>query len=175
VFVPAWTAVVVGVIVVAGLGFLLGWIAAPSDDATPSNAVAGAPNTPNGQGSPNLPNGRPFPGFPGNGNDNRDDRDRRPSLPTQSGAYLGVYVESADDGARVRRVEPGSPAAEAGLEEGDVITELDGDDVSSTLDLARAVRSHDPGDSITVTYTRDGTSSEVNVTLASTPATRSAS
>src|SRR5215217_5576772 len=47
-------------------------------------------------------------------------------------AYLGVSVEDAEGGgARLADVRLGTPAAEAGLEQGDVVTEVDGQAVSS--------------------------------------------
>ena len=171
VFVPAWVAAVVAVLVVAGLGFAIGWIAAPRDDSDTSSAVATSPN----DGS--TDDG----GSTGGGNDrgNRtlpapDEQETVP--PLVSGAYLGVTLEESDDsGVRIGSVAEDSPAAEAGLEAGDVITAVDGDEVTSPLDLVRAIRQHDPDDEITITYTRNGTSAEARVTLAERPERQSVS
>jgi membrane-associated protease RseP (regulator of RpoE activity) len=187
VFVPAWVAVVVGVLFVAGLGFAIGWIAAPGDDSDASNAVAtqpgGSSETPatpddDSRPSPDFPG----PNFPGNGNGNRGeggnrDDDANPIPPLLRGAYFGVTVESVDDdgGARITAVAEDGPAAEAGLQAGDVVTRVDGEDVTSSLDLIRAIRQHEPDDSVTVTYTRNGTSSDAEVTLSERPTTQSVS
>ena len=68
-------------------------------------------------------------------------------------------------GAQVENVANGSPAAGAGLQAGDVITAVDGTAVSSPADLARLVRSHQPGDQVTITYTRGGNSTDAPVQL----------
>ena len=82
-------------------------------------------------------------------------------------AFLGVAVENAanNGGATVSQVRDGSPAADAGLKAGDVITKVGDTTVQNSTDLIRAVRSHDPNDKVTITYTRDGTSQEAQVTL----------
>ena len=83
--------------------------------------------------------------------------------------FLGVSTENAtgdQEGARIASIEDGSPAAGAGLQEGDVITAVDGEAVTSSADLARAVRSHEPGDQVKIAYTRDGNAAEVQVELA---------
>ena len=86
-------------------------------------------------------------------------------------AYLGVQIADADTGrgALIGGVEPGEPAAEAGLEEGDVIVELDGDAIADANGLTAAVRSHSPGDTVSVTYERDGDEASVDVTLGELP------
>ncbi len=84
-------------------------------------------------------------------------------------AYLGVGVEDADDGARIAQVREGSPALEAGLREGDVVTEVDGEEVASADDLRHAVESRKPGDSLELTVRRDGETTTVTVTLGTRP------
>ena len=78
-----------------------------------------------------------------------------------------MSVESAGNngGASVTSVRPGSPAADAGLKTGDVITKVGDTTIQSDADLIRAIRSHNPGDDVTITYTRDGTSAQAKVTL----------
>ena len=65
----------------------------------------------------------------------------------------------------------GSPAAEAGLAEGDEITALGGHSVSTAEDISQALVKYHPGDSISVTWV-DGTgqSHTSTLTLASGPA-----
>jgi putative serine protease PepD len=84
-------------------------------------------------------------------------------------AYLGVSVADAESGALVGAVEDGTPAADAGLAEGDVVTAVDGDRVGDASALTAAVRSHAPGDEIEVTYVRDGDEQTVQVTLGELP------
>jgi putative serine protease PepD len=85
-------------------------------------------------------------------------------------AYLGVSLSEATDGAEVASVRSGSPADEAGLEAGDVITAIDGETVS-TDDATSAINGKSPGDQITVTITRSGERSTLDVTLGTRPST----
>jgi len=76
--------------------------------------------------------------------------------------YLGVIVErpaSADTGGVVlASVTPDSPADAAGLIAGDTITAIDGISVAKIQDLATHLRDLDPGDTVSVSYERDGRS-----------------
>jgi len=83
-------------------------------------------------------------------------------------AYLGV--ELGDTAARVVTVRPNTPASKAGLQTGDVITSFGGTNVSSADDLREAINARKPGDRVSVTYTRNGKSHTVSLTLASRPA-----
>jgi putative serine protease PepD len=86
-------------------------------------------------------------------------------------AYLGVSLSEASDGAEVASVRSGSPADEAGLEAGDVITAIDGETVSTADDATSAINGKSPGDQITVTITRSGERSTLDVTLGTRPST----
>ena len=46
-----------------------------------------------------------------------------------------------------------------------MVTKIDDTAVADDDDLIRAIRSHDPGDDVTVTYTRDGNTAQAEVTL----------
>jgi putative serine protease PepD len=85
-------------------------------------------------------------------------------------AYLGVQVGDADNGALLGGIESGSPAADAGLQDGDVVTKVDDKQVSDATDLTAAIRAHAPGDKVTITYERDGDESTADVTLGTLPA-----
>jgi len=78
-----------------------------------------------------------------------------------------VNSDASGDGAHVQDVEPGSPAAAAGLTKGDVINALDGKPVIDNASLIVSIRSHLPGDTVTLTVVRDGKEREVKVELAS--------
>ena len=84
-------------------------------------------------------------------------------------AYLGVSIDSTAENARIAGVRSGTPAKHAGLKAGDVVTALGGRPVSTGDELASAIAAHKPGDTVSVTYTRDGKSHTVTVTLATRP------
>jgi putative serine protease PepD len=85
-------------------------------------------------------------------------------------AYLGVEIADADaGGALVGGVESNSPADDAGLRQGDVITKVDDTDITNSASLTAAIRSHEPGDQVTVTYTRGGDEHTARVRLATLP------
>jgi putative serine protease PepD len=81
-------------------------------------------------------------------------------------AVLGVGVADASGtGAYLQSVTPGSAAAQAGLAAGDLVTTFDETTISSAADLVSAVRSSQPGETVAVTYVRDGSEATVSVTL----------
>jgi S1-C subfamily serine protease len=68
-------------------------------------------------------------------------------------ALLGVQVDtSTSPGAAVVSVQANSPAAAAGLAAGDLIIGLDRTAIGSANDLSAALQSHQPGDTVTVTW-----------------------
>jgi putative serine protease PepD len=83
--------------------------------------------------------------------------------------YLGVGIEDADNGARLVEVRSGSPAAEAGLRQGDVVTGVAGSEIGSADALREAVAERKPGDSLEVTVERDGETMTVTVRLGTRP------
>ena len=86
--------------------------------------------------------------------------------------FLGVEGADASGnraGALVTSVSDGSPAAEAGLRDGDVVVAVDGRTVSSMIDLAAEVRTKQPGDRVELTVVRDGQEQTVEVTLGTAP------
>lgn len=83
-------------------------------------------------------------------------------------AYLGVSVADVTGdvrGALVREVIQGSPADEAGLREGDLITKIGDKTVQGGDTVVGAVRGFKVGEKVKITYVRDGQSHEVAVTL----------
>jgi putative serine protease PepD len=68
-------------------------------------------------------------------------------------------------GALVEQVLPGLGAAGAGIRQGDVITRIGDSTVNSVDQMLVAVRRHNPGDTISVTYTRDGSTQRANVAV----------
>jgi putative serine protease PepD len=91
---------------------------------------------------------------------------------TEAG-YLGVEGAEATGnraGAAIAAVEAGSPAADAGLTEGDVVVAVGGQRVSSMTDLAAKIRTSLPGDDVTLTIEREGQELDVTVQLGTAPA-----
>ncbi len=80
---------------------------------------------------------------------------------------IGANVRGTEslDGATVEDITPGQPAAEADIEVGDVIRKIDGKPVSSSKDLVVAIRSHVPGDKVTLTIERGKRTFDVEVGL----------
>ncbi|MBW3561196.1 MAG: PDZ domain-containing protein [Actinobacteria bacterium] len=76
-----------------------------------------------------------------------------------------AYGLTIDRGALIVRVEPGSAAHDAGLQDGDIVTAVDGEQVSSMVDLAAAIRGYQPGDQVRLTIVRDGQEVAIPVTL----------
>lgn len=77
------------------------------------------------------------------------------------------YGLGADSGAYISQVNAGSSAEQAGLQQGDIVTKLGDTDITSSSDLVLAVRSHNVGDTVTITYVRDGAENTAEVTLGS--------
>jgi S1-C subfamily serine protease len=94
-----------------------------------------------------------------------------------SGARLGVEFLTLDDkvaeernlniaeGALVTQVVPDSPAAQAGLQENDIITAVNSEKVDAEHSLRDRLLAYEPGDSIKLDVIRDGETMELDVTL----------
>ena len=95
--------------------------------------------------------------------------------------YLGVSVQDISpalaesfnlksrDGALVAQVEPNSPAARAGLKEGDVIAGVNGQSVADANQLTLAVGAIPPGTKIELTLRRDGKTEQIAATTGERP------
>lgn len=102
---------------------------------------------------------------------------------TAEHAFLGLGLAdgtaTADGvtraGALVKTVSSGSPAADAGIKADDVIVAIDGKAVAGAESLTGYVRAHASGDQVTLTLVRDGTSLDVDVTLATREETSTSS
>ena len=109
-------------------------------------------------------------------------RKRNPGSP-----WVGLLDPSVGGGGRARRgrasapaatgsgvtvqtlVNWGTPAFQAGLEEGDLVTSADGRPVGTIEDWQAAVRAHKPGESIAVEFTRHGATRKTTLTVAEDP------
>ena len=81
-------------------------------------------------------------------------------LSDQLATYFGVK-----EGVLVSEVSSGTPAADAGIQAGDVITAVNGRSVMSSADLVREVRQADPGSTLDVRLTRNRKEMNLKVTL----------
>ena len=79
--------------------------------------------------------------------------------------WLGVEGADADGGARVTKVAGGSPAAQAGLSNDDVIAAVDGTKIVSMSALRVALRGHHTGETITLVVSRSGQDLTMTATL----------
>jgi serine protease Do len=94
--------------------------------------------------------------------------------------YLGVYfarvppslaeVRDVPTGsAQITQVEPGTPAEEAGLQAGDIITRVDGQRLSDFNQLRTIIGNKQPGDPVELTLVRESDELTVEVTLGMRP------
>ena len=78
--------------------------------------------------------------------------------------YLASYYSDVEAGVLIVRVDPLSPAYEAGLRKGDIITKID--DVSVVDSFSTVIGKYKPGDEISIDYSTGGESKSVTVVLA---------
>ena len=80
---------------------------------------------------------------------------------------MGVSVDLtySGPGAQIKGVTSGGPAQDAGLDAGDVVVAIDGRSVSDSTELIVAIRTHAPGDTVTVEVKDGSGTRDVRVTL----------
>lgn len=69
-------------------------------------------------------------------------------------AWLGIMMDATEDGVRVRTVVHGSPAAAAGVQHGDLIRTIGGEDIQTPDQLRTRVQRSKPGDTIDIGLVR---------------------
>ncbi|WP_058743775.1 trypsin-like peptidase domain-containing protein, partial [Rothia kristinae] len=79
----------------------------------------------------------------------------------------GDKSQTFSDGAVIKRLSSDGPAQQAGLSTGDVITELDGRQITDAESLTASVREAAAGQKVTVKYQRNGSEKTAEVTLGS--------
>jgi serine protease Do len=87
-------------------------------------------------------------------------------LSVTTGAWIHV-----DPAANEKAIVKDSPAANAGLKDGDIITGLDGQAIDAQHQLDLLLLQHNPGDTVTLNVLRDGKAIDVDLTLGTRPAT----
>jgi putative serine protease PepD len=82
-------------------------------------------------------------------------------------ALLGVTPADTANGVRIATVKSGSAADDAGLKQGDVITAVGRTRITSSAQIRALIAGKQPGDALTLSIKRDGSSKTVHVTLGS--------
>lgn len=100
----------------------------------------------------------------------RSSQTTMPKMDKKSGgrkAATGLMPDFAysGEGVKIAGVSDDSPAAKAGLVNGDVITAFDGKPVKNLKDYSNYLKEHQPGDTVKFTIDRNGEKKEVNITL----------
>ena len=85
--------------------------------------------------------------------------------PKHSKALIGIYPERVENGVLVTSLVYGGGARAAGIEEGDVMTSIDGRSLSGDERLNEVMMDYRPGDVIAVEFLRDGQTMTTDVTL----------
>jgi putative serine protease PepD len=85
-------------------------------------------------------------------------------IPPAAAAEAGV-----PEGLFVQAVVPGGPSDQAGLQEGDVITSINGEPATSNIQLQEIAITKNPGDTVDIGYNRNGKSATAKVTLGTKP------
>ncbi len=89
--------------------------------------------------------------------------------------YMGIYGENVSkeiaelykirEGVVIRKVEQNSGAAEAGLQEGDIITSVDGESPVTFETIVLAINNKEVGDKLAISYYREGETFDTEVVL----------
>ena len=91
------------------------------------------------------------------------------SVITVTATVQQYYNLAVDAGALIVSVSSGSPADDVGLRAGDVITEMDGEDITTAAELSLDIASHQIGDEVEIVYYRGDAQESVTATLEEYP------
>jgi S1-C subfamily serine protease len=97
-----------------------------------------------------------------------------PTIQKENGLPVatGAWIPTADASASGESVQPGSPAADGGLQPGDIVTAVNGTTLDATHPLDMVTSQSAPGDSIKLDVLRDGKTTTLTVVLGTRAATR---
>ena len=90
-------------------------------------------------------------------------------LATVNQMVASFYNLAVDTGVLITQVTSGSPAEQAGLQAGDVITAIDSEEVSNAGELAQLINSYNIGQKVEITFWRGQTKDMVTLTLGESP------
>jgi serine protease Do len=92
---------------------------------------------------------------------------KHPALLVSTNDQYNSYAQSNNkpQGAYIADVSANGPAAKAGILKGDVITKINNNQVQNSSDLIHELYKYNVGDKITITYTRNGQTKQVQATL----------
>jgi len=155
----------------------------PGNSGGPLFNMAGEVVGVNTLGLPTDPTGLPLQGlfFAVPGNLVNDVAQQLIATGSISAPYIGISSTSldpaiaaandlpVDQGNFVQGVEEGSPAEDAGLEEGDIVTAVDGTEISLARTLPNILLDYQPGDEIELTVLRDDDEQTLPLTLGEAP------
>jgi membrane-associated protease RseP (regulator of RpoE activity) len=88
------------------------------------------------------------------------------SLPEHHRSWLGVFMQMTDTGAKVDYVHPDSPASNAGLQVGDIVSMINGKNFKDLDEFTTAVQDLGPGKELKMTFQREGAEHSATATLA---------
>ncbi|MFI5171035.1 MAG: PDZ domain-containing protein [Chitinophagales bacterium] len=105
--------------------------------------------------------------FPDSFNIEFDGKDMEDLIHIQSPSrgYLGVYLQDEENKVMVTGVDDQSAAFDAGLKEGDIITEINGNKMETYDDIMEFMETTKPGDKISISFERDGKKEKTEATL----------
>lgn len=144
-------------------------VAFPAQGAAQATPVPSTRPAPIARPAAPLPTPMPAPAAPR--------APRPPRSPRLSGGYLGVelvdltpelrehFGAAREAGVMVGRVEPGSPAARAGLEVGDIVIRVGEEPVHDTWGFSAEVSSRDEGEVLAMAVVREGRERRIDATL----------
>lgn len=86
-----------------------------------------------------------------------------------SAAIAQQYQLPVERGILIVQVNPGSPAEEVGMQAGDILLAIDGATVETVQQLQNELQNYEPGDEVTLLLNREGSETEVTLTLGESP------
>jgi len=86
------------------------------------------------------------------------------NLPVNEGALIGPGTGNTPG------VQPNTPAADAGLQDGDIIVKIDDRSIDGEHPLDATLSQHAPGDKVSIEVLRDGKTLTLSLTLGTRPA-----
>ncbi len=90
--------------------------------------------------------------------------------PRPKGAgYMGIQVDDAEEGVKITKLTPGSPADDAGIQEGDIILKFEGKKPANAKEFLDALWKKKPGDTVKLTLKRGDTEYDASIILVKHP------